>query len=98
MEIKTMIDAATEAETVAISLGDTLQALNVLTEAMEDEGIQGDVEPWQAIALARRYPMFCATARVLCRELDRIGKLTREVSEGMYAVCKRQAAAKGDAE
>lgn len=98
MEIKSMIDAAAETETITISLGDALQALNVLTEAMEDEGIQGDVEPWQAIAIARRYPMFCATARVLCRELDRVGKLAREVSEGMYAVCKRQAAAKGAAE
>ena len=97
MEIKTMIDAATETEAATIRLGDALQALNVLTEAMEDDDPQGAAETWRAIALAARYPMFCATARMLSRELTCIGKLLRDVSDGMYAACKRQAVAKGAA-
>ena len=87
VEIKTMLNAASAVEDASIRFDDVLYAFQVLDDATDDIG---DTESRDnAVVIAGRYPMVCATMRVLYRELVCIGKLLRDVEEGMYAAGRK---------
>ncbi len=86
MKIKSLFEAAAEVECTNTELGDVLYALQLLDEAMENEGMIPDDkrENGQTEIFMDRFPMFFATYRVLCNELARISKELQEAADEMY--------------
>lgn len=90
MEIKSLFDAASWVEGANIKLEDALYALQVLEEAMEDEGkAPADWrDGWKAASFMGRFPAYMATYRVLYREIERISGELKEISDGIYRSCR----------
>ena len=90
MEIKSLFDAASGVECANAKLEDALYALQVLEEAMEDEGkAPADRrDGWQAVSFMGRFPVYMATYRVLHRELERISGDLKDISDGIYRGCR----------
>lgn len=86
MKIKSLFDAASEVDGANTKFEEVLYALQVLDEAMENEGMIPDDqrETWKAEQFMNRFPVFFSTYRVLCRELAQISRELQEAADEMY--------------
>ncbi len=86
MKIKSLFDAASEVDGTNAKFEEVLYALQVLDEALENEGMIPDDKrnTMHAVCFMDRFPMFFATYRVLCRELAQISRELQEAADEMY--------------
>lgn len=91
-EIKTLFDAASEVESVSTYIDDALDALRVVMDGMEGEGLQteSNFDELTSIHFGKRFPAFYAALRILHAELERRSKELQDIDKAIYTAARAQ--------
>lgn len=67
-------------------LAETCDALRIIIEGIEHEGLQSEeqFEEWKAIHFAHRVPLYLSSLNVALRELERISIQLTNISSSIY--------------